>query len=217
MPLIDLIQLLVFVVLLVALAKPVGTFLYKVFKGERTFLHPVLGPVERAIYRLVGVDPGSEMTWPVYAIAVLVFSGVCTAVLYALLRFQGVLPLNPAHVPAMPSLLAFNTAVSFVTNTNWQAYSGESGVSYLIQMIGLTWQNFVSPAVGMAVAVAFVRGLTRTGRKEIGNFWVDLTRACLYVLLPIALIFSVVLVSQGAIDNFSAPTKVKTEIGRAHV
>jgi K+-transporting ATPase ATPase A chain len=213
MPLIDLIQLLVFVVLLVVLAKPIGTFFYKVFKGERTFLHPVLGPLERGIYRLAGVDPGSEMTWVVYAIAVLAFSGVCTVVLYALLRFQGILPLNPAHVPAMPSLLAFNTAVSFVTNTNWQAYSGESGVSYLIQMIGLTWQNFVSPAVGMAVAVAFVRGLTRIGRKEIGNFWVDLTRACLYVLLPIALIFSVVLISQGAIDNFSAPTKVKTVEG----
>ena len=192
--LIDLIQLLVFVALLVALAKPLGSFFFRLFSGERTFLHPVLGPVERGIYRLVGVDPEGEMTWVSYAVAVVLFSGVCTLLLYALLRLQGVLPLNPAGVPAMPSLLALNTAVSFVTNTNWQSYSGESGTSYLTQMVGLTWQNFVSPAVGMAVAVAFVRGLTRVGRKELGNFWVDLTRALLYVLLPLALIFSVVLV-----------------------
>ena len=214
MPLfIDLIQILVFVVLIVALAKPLGTFFFKLFSGERTFLHPVLGPVERGMYRLVGVDPEGEMTWVAYAVAVLLFSGVCTLLLYALLRLQGFLPLDPAGVPGMAPLLALNTAVSFVTNTNWQAYSGESGVSYLIQMIGLTWQNFVSPAVGMAVAVAFVRGLTRIGRKEIGNFWVDLTRACLYVLLPVALIFSIVLVSQGVIDNFNSPTKVTTVEG----
>ena len=213
MPLIDLIQLAVYAVVLVALAKPVGTFLYRVFTGERTFLHPALGWAERWMYKLVGVNPDVEMTWVAYAIAVLVFSGVCTVLLYGLLRLQGILPLNPAGVPAMPSLLALNTAVSFVTNTNWQAYSGETGVSYLTQMVGLTWQNFVSPAVGMAVAVAFVRGLTRVGRKEIGNFWVDLTRACLYVLLPVSLVLGVVLVSQGVIDNFSGPTKVRTVEG----
>jgi K+-transporting ATPase ATPase A chain len=215
MPLIDLIQMVVFLVILVAAAKPVGTFLYKVFTGERTFLHPVLAPVERGIYRLVGVNPEGEMTWVAYAVSMFMFSGVGIVFLYALLRLQGVLPLNPAGVPSMPSLLALNTAVSFVTNTNWQAYSGESGVSYLTQMVGLTWHNFVSAGVGMAIAVAFVRGLTRTGRREIGNFWVDLTRACLYVLLPLALILSVFFMSQGVIDNFSAPTQVKTVEGAA--
>jgi potassium-transporting ATPase potassium-binding subunit len=210
MPFIDLIQMVIFVVLIVAAAKPVGTFLFKLFSGERTFLHPVLAPVERGIYRVVGVDPEGEMTWVAYAVAMFAFSGVCILVLFALLRLQGILPLNPAGVPGMPSLLALNTAVSFVTNTNWQAYSGETGVSYLTQMAGLAWQNFISAGVGIAIAVAFVRGLTRTGRKEIGNFWVDLTRACLYVLLPISLILGVALVSQGVIDNFSAPTKVAT-------
>ena len=213
MPLIDLLQMALYVVLVVAAAKPVGTFLYKVFTGERTFLHPVLAPVERVIYRAIGVNPEGEMTWVAYAVAMFIFSGVCILVLYALLRLQGVLPLNPAGVPSMPSLLALNTAVSFVTNTNWQAYSGETGVSYLTQMAGLAWQNFISAGVGIAVAVAFVRGLTRTGRKEIGNFWVDLTRACLYVLLPVSLLLGVVLLSQGVIDNFNAPTQVKTVEG----
>jgi K+-transporting ATPase ATPase A chain len=213
MPLTDLLQMVLYVVLVVAAAKPVGTFLYQVFSGERTFLHPVLGPVERGIYRLVGVDPEGEMTWVAYSVALFMFTGVCTLVLYALLRLQGVLPLNPAGVPGMPSLLALNTAVSFVTNTNWQAYSGETGVSYLTQMAGLAWQNFISAAVGIAIAVAFVRGLTRVGRKEIGNFWVDLTRSCLYVLLPLSLVLGVVLASQGVIDNFNAPTKVKTVEG----
>jgi K+-transporting ATPase ATPase A chain len=213
MPLIDFLQMVLFVVLIVAAAKPLGTFLYKVFTGQRTFMHPVLAPVERVLYRAIGVDPESETTWVGYAVAVLMFSGVCTFLLYVLLRLQGVLPLNPAGVPNMPSLIALNTAVSFVTNTNWQAYSGESGVSYLSQMVGLAWQNFISAAVGIAVAVAFVRGLTRAGHKEIGNFWVDLTRACLYVLLPISLILGVVFVSQGVIDNFSAPTKVTTVQG----
>jgi K+-transporting ATPase ATPase A chain len=215
MPSADLIQLTAYVVLVVALARPVGTFLYKVFAGERTFLHPALGPVERALYRVIGVNPEGEMTWVAYAVSVFMFSGVCVAVLYALLRLQGVLPLNPAGVPGMPALLALNTAVSFVTNTNWQAYAGETGVSYLSQMAGLAWQNFISAGVGIAVAVAFVRGLTRVGRKEIGNFWVDLTRACLYVLLPMSLILGVVLVSQGVVDNFNAPTRVTTVEGAA--
>jgi K+-transporting ATPase ATPase A chain len=213
MPFIDLLQIVVFVAMVVASAKPVGTYLYKVFSGERTFVHAALAPVERTIYRMVGVDPEGEMTWVAYVVSVFMFSGVSIALLYALLRLQGVLPMNPAGVPGMPSLLALNTAVSFVTNTNWQAYSGESGVSYLTQMVGLTWQNFISAGVGIAVAVAFVRGLTRVGRREIGNFWVDLTRSCLYVLLPAALIFGVVLISQGVVDNLNAPTQVKTVEG----
>jgi K+-transporting ATPase ATPase A chain len=213
MPLIDVVQIVLLIVLVVAAAKPVGTFLYRLYSGERTFLHPILAPVEGAIYRISGVNPTGEMSWVAYALSILMFSGVCILVLFAVLRLQGFLPLNPAGVPNMPSLLALNTAVSFVTNTNWQAYSGESGVSYFTQMVGLTWQNFISAGVGMAIAVAFVRGLTRAGHREIGNFWVDLTRSCLYVLLPLSLILSVVFVSQGVIDNFSAPTQVRTVEG----
>ncbi len=213
----DFVQLAVLVGAVVALARPVGAYLHRVFSGERTFLHPVVAPVERGLYRLTGVDPAGEMTWVAYTVAVLVFSGVCIVVLYGVLRLQGVLPLNPARVPSMPALLAMNTAISFVTNTNWQAYAGESGVSYLAQMVGLAWQNFVSAAVGIAVAVAFVRGLTRTGHKRIGNFWVDLTRALLYVLLPLSLVLSLVLVSQGVIDNFASPVTVRTLEGGEQV
>jgi potassium-transporting ATPase potassium-binding subunit len=213
MPFVDLVQMALYVVLVVAAAKPLGLFMHKVFTGERTFLHPVLAPVERGVYRLAGVNPEGEMTWVAYVVSLLMFSGVGVLILFLLLRLQGVLPLNPAGVPNMPSLLALNTAVSFVTNTNWQAYSGESGVSYLTQMVGLAWQNFVSAGAGIAIAVAFVRGLTRVGRREIGNFWVDLTRACLYVLLPISLVLALVLLSQGVIDNFNAPTQIRTVEG----
>jgi K+-transporting ATPase ATPase A chain len=213
MPVSDLVQMLALVVLLVVVAKPVGVFLHRVFSGQRTFLHPVLCSVERLTYRVIGVDPGDEMMWVSYASAMLMFTLVCVTVLFVLLRVQAWLPLNPAGVPNMPTLLAVNTAVSFVTNTNWQPYAGETGVSYLAQMAGLAWQNFISAGVGIAVAVAFVRGLTRTGRKEIGNFWVDLTRACLYVLLPAALVFSLVLVSQGVIQNFHGPLSVTTVEG----
>jgi K+-transporting ATPase ATPase A chain len=215
MPFIDLLQMTVYVVLVVAAAKPMGSFMYKVFTGERTSLHRVLAPVERGVYRFAGVNPEGEMTWVAYVVSLLAFSGVGIVILFALLRLQGVLPLNPAGVPNMPTLLSLNTAVSFVTNTNWQAYSGESGVSYLTQMVGLAWQNFVSAGAGIAVAVAFVRGLTRVGRREIGNFWVDLTRACLYVLLPMAFVLAIVLISQGVIDNFDAPMQVKTVEGAA--
>ncbi len=210
MPLSDLLQMALLVVLLIAAAKPVGVFLHRVFTGERTFLHPILGSVERWVYRAIGVDPEGEMKWVSYASALLMFTLVCVTVLFILLRIQGWLPLNPGHAPNMPTLLAVNTAVSFVTNTNWQAYAGETAVSYLTQMAGLAWQNFISAGVGIAVAVAFVRGLTRTGRKEIGSFWVDLTRACLYVLLPLSLVLSLVLVSQGVIQNFHAPLSATT-------
>ena len=148
--------------------------LYRLYSGERTFLHPVLAPLEGAIYRVSGVNPTGEMTWVAYTLSVLMFSGVCVLVLFALLRLQGYLPLNPRACRACRACSRSTRAVSFVTNTNWQAYAGESGVSYLTQMVGLAWQNFVSAGVGMAVAVAFVRGLTRAGHREIGNFWVDL-------------------------------------------
>ena len=212
---VDAFQFILLVGLLIAVAKPVGTYLHRVFSDERTFLHPVLEPVERGIYRVTGVNPSGQMTWVVYALSLLMFTGVCLVVLFGLLRLQGVLPLNPAHAPGMSSLLAFNTAVSFVTNTNWQAYAGENGVSYLTQMVGLAWQNFISAAVGIAVAVAFVRGLTRMGSKGIGSFWVDTTLACLYVLLPLSLVLSIVLVSQGVIMNLSSPARATTLEGRA--
>jgi potassium-transporting ATPase potassium-binding subunit len=210
MPASDLLQMIALVALLVVVAKPMGVFLHHVFSGQRTFLHPVLGPIERLTYRAIGVDPEGEMMWVSYASAMLMFALVCVTILFVLLRTQAWLPLNPGHAPNLPTLLAVNTAISFVTNTNWQTYAGETAVSYLTQMAGLAWQNFISAGVGIAVAVAFVRGLTRTGRKEIGNFWVDLTRACLYVLLPLSLVFALVLVSQGVIQNFHAPLSVTT-------
>ncbi len=213
MPILDLVQLALYVVLLVAVAKPVGTYLTRVFSGERTFLHRVMAPVERALYRVVGVDPEGEMSWVIYTGSMLAFSMVCFTVLFVILRLQGVLPLNPAHVPGMPSELAFNTAVSFVTNTNWQAYGGETGVSYLSQLAGLTWQNFISAAVGIAIAVAFVRGLTRAACRTIGNFWVDVTRATLYVLLPMSLVIALALASQGVIQNLRGPQEVNTVEG----
>ncbi len=210
MPVADGVQLAIFLVLVVACARPMGRYLFRVFSGQSTVLDRVASPVERLTYRLTGINPDGEMTWSVYALSVIMFALVCLVFLFLLLRLQGVLPLNPAHVAGMPSLLAFNTAVAFVTNTDWQAYAGETGVSYLTQMVGLTWQNFISAGVGIAVAVAFVRGLTRVGRKEIGNFWVDLVRACLYVLLPLSLAFSLVLVSQGVIQNVSGPITIRT-------
>ncbi|MHB9025838.1 MAG: potassium-transporting ATPase subunit KdpA [Armatimonadota bacterium] len=196
-------QIVLFVLVLLALTKPMGIYMARIFAGERTWLDPALRPVERLIYRLGGIDPKREMRWTSYTLALLAFSLVCTVILYALLRLQGVLPLNPHLVPGMRPDLAFNTAVSFVTNTNWQAYLGEQSVSYLTQMIGLAWQNFISAAVGMAVAVAFIRGLTRHSAQEIGNFWVDLTRTILWVLLPISLLLALALISQGVIQNFS--------------
>jgi len=213
MPLIDIIQILLLIGLIVAVARPMGTFLFRVFSGQRTFLHPVIEPVERAVYRVSGVNPSGEMSWVTYALSLLMFTGVCLIGVFLLLRLQGVLPLNPMHVDGMPTLLAFNTAVAFVTNTDWQAYAGETGVSYLSQMVGLAWQNFISAAVGIAVAVAFVRGLTRTGRREIGNFWVDMTRACLYVLLPLSLVLALALASQGVIQNFNPALRMTTVEG----
>jgi len=217
MPLADFIQIALYLVLVVACAKPVGTYLFKVFNGERTFMHPALGRVERGIYRFARVDPDNEMSWSSYTISLLAFSAVGVIVLFVLLRLQARLPLNPAGVPGMPSHIAFNTAVSFVTNTNWQAYSGEASVSYLSQMVGLTWQNFVSAAAGIAVAVAFVRGLTRGVCRGIGNFWVDLTRSWLYVLLPGALVIGLLLASQGVVQNLGAYTRVTTLEGAEQV
>ncbi len=194
------------------LVKPVGAYMARVFEGERVFLTPVLAPVERAIYRLARLDPAREMSWKAYAFAVIAFSLVGFVYLYALLRLQAYLPLNPQGFGNLAPDLAWNTAVSFMTNTNWQFYSGESTLSYLSQMAGLAWHNFVSAGTGIAIAIAIIRGLARRRSATIGNFWVDLTRACLYVLLPISFAGALLLCSQGVPMNFHAyPTAVTLE------
>jgi K+-transporting ATPase ATPase A chain len=208
-------QIVVFLVLLTLLAKPLGTYMAHVYKGERTFLHPVLRPVERLIYRLCGVDEKREMGVVGYVLALVVFTFIVLLFIYAVLRLQGHLPLNPAHVPGMDSWDAFNTAASFATNTNWQVYVPETSVSYLTQMLALARENFVSAAVGMAAAAAFIRGLTRRSSRELGNFWVDFTRSFLYILLPICVVGALLLVSQGVVQNLDAPTQVKTLEGAA--
>ncbi|MGC2130175.1 MAG: potassium-transporting ATPase subunit KdpA [Candidatus Aquilonibacter sp.] len=195
-------QIAVLFVLVLVCVKPLGLFMAKVFAGERTFLTPVLGPVENAIYRLCRIDPNAEMTWYTYLFAVLALTFVGFAYLYVLLRTQQWLPLNPQGFGPMSPDLAFNTAISFVTNTNWQFYSGESTLSYLSQMMGLAWHNFISAGLGIAVAIAFIRGLARTSTKTLGNFWADLTRACLYVLLPISIVGGLALVYLGVPQNF---------------
>jgi len=206
-------QIVVFIALLALIAKPLGAYMAHVYRGERTFLHPVLRPVERLTYRLCGVDETREMGVVAYAMSMLVFNFVVLFFMYVILRLQGHLPLNPAHVPDMSPAVAFNTAVSFATNTNWQVYIPETAVSYLTQMLALARENFVSAALGMAVAVAFIRGLTRKTSRELGNFWVDFTRSFLYILLPISVVFGLVLVSQGVVQNLNAPTKAVTVEG----
>jgi K+-transporting ATPase ATPase A chain len=196
-------QIIAYFVVLILLVKPVGSYMARVFQGERTFLTPVLAPVERLFYRLAGVSPDAEMDWKVYAIAMLLFSVISVVFLYLLQRLQGVLPLNPQGMGAVPPDLSLNTAVSFVTNTNWQNYGGESTMSYLTQMLGLTVQNFMSAAVGIAIAIAFIRGFSRHNARTLGNFWVDLTRATLYVLLPLSIVLAMFLVWQGDPQTFS--------------
>jgi K+-transporting ATPase ATPase A chain len=197
-------QTVVLFVVVLALTKPIGLFMAKVFEGERTWLSPVFVPVERFIYRIGGIREDEEMPWYAYMFAVLVFSAVGFAWLYLLLRTQAWLPFNPQHLANVSPDLAWNTAVSFTTNTNWQFYSGESTMSYLSQMAGLTWHNFVSAAAGIALAIALIRGIARTTVTTLGNFWVDLTRACLYILLPISTVGCLVLVMQGVPQNFHA-------------
>jgi K+-transporting ATPase ATPase A chain len=195
-------QLGVYLIVLVALAKPLGAFMARVYEGRPCGLDGVLGGLERLIYRLAGVRPGDEMGWKTYAIAMLLFNGAGMLVVYALLRGQGGLPLNPQGFGAVGPGSSFNTAASFATNTNWQGYGGERTLSYLTQMLGLTVQNFVSAATGMAVAVALIRGFARRTAQTIGSFWIDLTRTTLYILLPLALVFAVALVSQGVVQTF---------------
>jgi K+-transporting ATPase ATPase A chain len=200
---IGIVQVLVFFAVLLLLVKPLGAYMARVYEGRPFGLDRVLGPVERLIYRLCGVRAGDEMSWKQYAVGVLLFNLLGVLAVYGLQRLQHTLPLNPQGIAAVAPDLSFNTAVSFATNTNWQSYSGEAALSYLTQMLGLTVQNFVSAATGMAVLVALIRGLARKQAGAIGNFWVDLTRTTLYILLPLSLVLALALVSQGVVQTFS--------------
>ena len=199
----DWLLLAAFLLLVLAPAPFLGRYFYRVMEGQRTWLSPLLQPLERLCYRVAGVDPQQEQSWRGYALALLAFTLVCLLALMSILLLQGALPLNPQQLAGLSLPLAFNTAVSFVTNTNWQAYSGEAQLSYFSQMLGLGVQNFVSPAVGLAVLVVLCRGLARQSNDRLGNFWVDITRAVLYGLLPLCLVLAVLLVWQGVPQNFS--------------
>src|ERR1700681_4762648 len=226
MTLLGIAQIVIFFAIVVAITKPIGTFMYRVFEGERTFLHPVFRPMERLIYWLGGVREDEEQSWIRYSASMISLSIFSFLFVYALQRLQGHLPLNPMHftTPQAPSNatamtpdLAFNNAVSFLTNTNWQSYSPDTTVSYLTQMAALAVQNFVSAALGIAVAVALIRGFARHSAKTIGNFWVDVTRCTLYILLPICILATLFFVGQGSIQNFKGPATVTTLEGAAQV
>jgi K+-transporting ATPase ATPase A chain len=204
------VQILVYFLLLTALTRPLGGFLYRVFEGQATLPGRLLGPLERGFYKLAGVDPKAEQHWTSYVLAMLLFNLVCFVTLFFLQLYQNHLPLNPQGQSGLTPDLAFNTAISFVTNTNWQAYGGETTMSYLSQMLGLTVHNFVSAATGIALAVALVRGFARRSGKTIGNFWVDLTRCTLYVLLPLSIVAALFLVWQGMPQNLNAYTDAAT-------
>lgn len=206
-------QIALYCALIILLTKPAGAYMTRVFSGQHSLLSPVLGPVERALYRASGVRPEAEQHWVIYATAMLAFNGAGFLLLYALQRTQALLPLNPQGLGAVPPDLAFNTAVSFVTNTNWQSYVPETTMSYFVQMLGLTVQNFVSAATGIALAIALIRGFARRSASTIGNFWVDLTRATLYVLLPLSILAALVLVWQGVPQNLNAYVQATTVEG----
>jgi K+-transporting ATPase ATPase A chain len=198
------VQFLIYFAVLIGLGYPLGTYMARVYEGERVWLSRVFGPLERLIYRLAGTREDEEQSWKTYAIAMLAFNAAGLFVVYALQRLQAALPLNPQGLAAVTPDSSFNTAVSFATNTNWQGYGGETTMSYLTQMLGLTVQNFVSAASGMAILIAVIRGFTRRQSKTIGNFWVDLVRGTLYVLLPLSFVVALLLVSQGVVQTFSA-------------
>jgi len=219
-------NIVLYFLLVLAITKPVGVFMVSIFQGERTFLHPVSRPLERLVYRLCGVREDEDQHWTQYAVSLIIFSLVGFLIVYAIQRLQRMMPFNPnqfgtGHAPsgatALSPDLAFNTAVSFVTNTNWQNYSGESTLSYFVQMAALTVQNFLSAAAGVAVSIALVRGFARKQAQSIGNFWVDMTRATLYLFLPFSLVAALFLCSQGVIQNFKANLSVKTIEGAAKI
>ena len=219
-------QIIVYFLLILALTKPMGSYMFRVFKGERTLLTPVFGPVERFVYRAGGVQPEEDMKWTTYTVAMLLFSVVGIVITYAILRWQAFLPLNPEHLgssqapswgTAMTPDLAFNTSVSFATNTNWQSYGGENTMSYFSQMVGLASHNFFSAATGIAIAIALVRGLARKSATSIGNFWVDATRAILYVLIPVCVVITLAYVWQGMPMNFHGYTRAHTLEGPTQI
>ncbi len=219
-------QILVFFVIVLAITKPVGAFMFRVFEGQRTFLHPIFRPLERLIYRVCGIQEGEEQSWIRYSASLISLSIFSFLFVYVMQRFQGHLPLNPMHfgTPKAPSFatamtpdLAYNTAVSFMTNTNWQSYSPDTTMSYFTQMAALAVQNFVSAAVGIAVAVALIRGFARHTVKTIGNFWVDVTRCTIYILLPVCIVATIFFVWQGSIQNFKGPVTATTLEGAAQV
>jgi K+-transporting ATPase ATPase A chain len=203
-------QIFVFTALVLALARPLGGYMARVFQGERTFLTPVLAPLERLFYRLAGIRPAREQDWIGYGAAMLAFNAAGFILLYAILRLQNHLPLDPQNFSGMSPKLAFNTAISFVTNTNWQAYGGETALGHFAQMTGLTVQNFLSAATGIALAIAFIRALSRERAKTIGNFWVDVTRGTLYVLLPVSIVLALAFVWQGVPQTFAASASATT-------
>ncbi len=213
----ELMQIIIYLALLIVCTPLLGGYMARVFSGERNLLSPVLAPVEGAIYRLAGVKPDEDMRWTQYAVALLAFNILGFVVLFVLQLLQGALPLNPARLPGVEPILAFNAATSFMTNTNWQSYGGETTMSYLTQMVGLTVQNFVSAATGAAVVIALTRGLARRTASTIGNFWVDLVRCTLYVLLPLAVVLALLLASQGVVQNFSNYAQATTLTGEAQL
>lgn len=196
-------QIIVYFAVLFSCVKPLGSYMAKVYNGEKTLLDKILQPIERIFYKFSGINPDNEMDWKTYCLSAILFSFGGFILLYTLLRLQDILPLNPQNLPAVPPDLAFNTAVSFITNTNWQSYGGESTLSYFSQMVGLTVQNFVSASVGMAVLIAVIRGFTHRNTGKIGNFWVDMLRGNLYILLPLSLLWAVLLGGQGVVQSFS--------------
>lgn len=212
-----LLQLALFLTILTIIALVLGEYTAKVFKGEKTLLSFILEPIEKLLYKLFGIDETTEMDWKTYSFSLIILSLLGIIGLFLLQEFQNLLPLNPQNLSAVRWDTAINTAVSFVTNTNWQAYGGESTMSYLTQMLGMTVQNFLSAAMGIAIVIAFLRAFTKKETETIGNFWVDLTRAIIYILLPLSILYSVIFVSQGAIQNFNPYTKVQTLQGQEQI
>ncbi len=210
----DVVQVIVYIAALTVLAPLLGAYMADVLSQKRCFLSPLLRPVENALYRLSGVDPEEEMTWKQYCVALLIFSGLGMAVVFCLQLTQKILPFNPQHLPAVSWHLALNTAISFMTNTNWQAYAGETTLSYLTQFLGLTVQNFVSAATGIAVFAALCRGIGRRSSETIGNFWADCVRSTVYILLPLSLVFAVILVGQGVVQTLRPYVTVTTIEGQ---
>jgi K+-transporting ATPase ATPase A chain len=202
--------LVIYLLVLLSLVKPLGLYMARVYEGQRTFLTPAMGPAERLVYRLAGIEPAEEMDWKTYVSALLLFNLVGFVFLYLLLRIQGLLPVNALGLKSISPGLALNTAISFVTNTNWQSYSGETTMTMLSQMLGVTVQNFLSAATGMAVLIAFIRGLRGRTTNKLGNFWADLTRSTLYILLPLSLVLALALVSQGVVQTFRPGIAVQT-------